>query len=79
MTTEIAVTVVSEPARVAVDAAAAELVVVAPGGANAELAAVAATLVRFRDLDGNPIEGKVVTVTVDTATDQVDDIIVEDA
>ncbi len=36
------------------------------------------TLVRFRDTDGNAIPGKVVTITVDTDTDQIADIIVED-
>ena len=36
------------------------------------------TLVRFRDLDGNEIPAKVVTIVVDTDTDQVQDIIVED-
>jgi hypothetical protein len=38
-----------------------------------------AKLVRFRDTDGNVIAGKVVTITVDTDTDEIADIIVEDA
>jgi hypothetical protein len=38
-----------------------------------------AKLVRFRDIDGNVIAGKVVTITVDTDTDEIADIIVEDA
>lgn len=40
--------------------------------------AALAGLVRFRDTDGNPIPGKVVTITVDTDTDEIADIIVED-
>lgn len=37
-----------------------------------------AKLVRFRDTVGNVIVGKVVTVVVDTDTDEISDIIVED-
>jgi hypothetical protein len=45
---------------------------------RAALAAEVAKLVRFRDTDGNVIAGKVVTITVDTDTDEIADIIVED-
>lgn len=36
------------------------------------------TFVRFVDTDGNPLVGKLVTITVDTATDSISDIVVEE-
>lgn len=33
-----------------------------------------ATYVRFRDTDGNPIPGHLVTITVNTTTGDIDDI-----
>ena len=37
-----------------------------------------ATFVRFLDTNGDPIVGKLVTITVDTATYSISDIVVED-
>jgi hypothetical protein len=34
--------------------------------------------VRFRDTEGNPLNGDVVTIVVDTATNEIADIIVEE-
>jgi hypothetical protein len=40
--------------------------------------ALTATYVRFLDTDGNPLVGKLVTITVNTDTDEIDDITVEE-
>jgi hypothetical protein len=36
------------------------------------------TYVRFLDTNGNPIDGSLVTIVVDTATSEIADIIVEE-
>jgi hypothetical protein len=41
-------------------------------------AAAKKTYVRFLDTDGNPIEGSLVTIVVDTVNNEVSDIIVEE-
>lgn len=41
------------------------------------VAAGNATFVRFRDMNGNPVSGDLVTIVVDTATNEIADIIVE--
>lgn len=38
---------------------------------------LAATFVRFLDTDGNPIVGKLVTITVNTTTNEIEDITAE--
>ena len=41
-------------------------------------AAAKKTYVRFLDTEGNPIEGSLVTIVVNTATSDIEDIILEE-